>query len=63
MIISLSHCMHHTNLSRTEFVACFQTNSDLQGRCRALTATASILLYNYQFFFTVLLKQGKKNKD
>lgn len=28
--------MHHTNLSRTEFVAQFQTNSDLQGRCRAL---------------------------
>lgn len=27
--------MHHTNLSRTEFVAVFQTNSDLQGRCRA----------------------------
>lgn len=33
-------CMHHTNLSRTEFVACYQTNSDLQGRCRALTVAA-----------------------
>lgn len=32
----MMQCMHHTNLSRTEFVAIYQTNSDLQGRCRAL---------------------------
>lgn len=36
-------CMHHTNLSRTEFVAQYQTNSDLQGRCRALTWSNEVL--------------------
>jgi len=42
---SLLLCMHHTNLSRTEFVASYQTNSDLQGRCRALTGLSCTAHY------------------
>lgn len=40
-------CMHHTNLSRTEFVALLQTNSDLQGRCRALISMTLFLSLLY----------------
>ncbi|EZA52175.1 hypothetical protein X777_08688, partial [Ooceraea biroi] len=54
-------CMHHTNLSRTEFVASYQTNSDLQGRCKALTGRALLSrmahrLLAYYIHFSNLLR-------
>ncbi|TGZ55400.1 hypothetical protein DBV15_08572 [Temnothorax longispinosus] len=48
-------CMHHTNLSRTEFVASYQTNSDLQGRCRALTGL-SCTAHRYLSFIFLYIK-------
>lgn len=51
-------CMHHTNLSRTEFVASYQTNSDLQGRCRALTGLSCtahcLIIINFLIYLKVL---------
>lgn len=53
--------MHHTNLSRTEFVAWFQTNSDLQGRCRALTWRTQVVPWSCLLFFT--LSSGWSSKS
>lgn len=47
--------LQHTNLSRTEFVVEYQTNSDLQGRCKAGTWWTKNKNFTNVFIFTVLV--------